>query len=193
MWFHREKGISTSIWIDSESAVRAISSFESSNPLIQETQQALLQNPSMQLNWIKAHVGFPCNEAADNLAKQVTKEGTHHHLQARNVPLKCLGTYLSIIGNKTGIQAILGEKYLIFFLKSLKHQLHGQENPSSSLQTTVLFPAISIDSGFIIQISSHAGKRETLSTTQLLVIVHRLFIVPNQVQKILNFGGKTYI
>ncbi|GBO30811.1 hypothetical protein AVEN_245949-1, partial [Araneus ventricosus] len=46
--------------------------------------------------------------------------------------------------------------------------LHGQENPTSSLQDTVLFPAISIDSGFIIQISAHAGKRETLSITQLL-------------------------
>ncbi|GBL75681.1 hypothetical protein AVEN_154991-1 [Araneus ventricosus] len=52
------KGISTSIWSESESAFRAISSFKSSNPLIQETQQALLQNPSIQLNWIKAHVGF---------------------------------------------------------------------------------------------------------------------------------------
>ncbi|GBN63296.1 hypothetical protein AVEN_217028-1, partial [Araneus ventricosus] len=46
--------------------------------------------------------------------------------------------------------------------------LYGQENPSSSLQATALFPAISIGSGFIIQISAHAGKRETLSTTQLL-------------------------
>ncbi|GBM53866.1 hypothetical protein AVEN_64798-1 [Araneus ventricosus] len=43
------KGISTSIWSDSESALRAISSFKSPNPLIEETQ-ALLQNPLMQLN-----------------------------------------------------------------------------------------------------------------------------------------------
>ncbi|GBL78275.1 hypothetical protein AVEN_59779-1 [Araneus ventricosus] len=70
----------------------------------------------MQLNWIKAHVGFLGNEAADNLAKQATKEGT----------------------------------------------LHGQENPSSSLQATVLFPAISIDSGFIIQISAYAGKGDPI-------------------------------
>ncbi|GBL91697.1 hypothetical protein AVEN_71347-1 [Araneus ventricosus] len=67
------KGIPTSIWSDSESALRAISSFKSSNSLIQETQQTLLQNPSMQLNWIKAHIGFLGNEAADNLAKQATK------------------------------------------------------------------------------------------------------------------------
>ncbi|GBM22999.1 hypothetical protein AVEN_226536-1 [Araneus ventricosus] len=67
------KGISTSIWSDSESALRANSSCKNSNSLIQETQQDLLQNPSMQLKWIKAHVG---------LAKKATKEGTHLHLQA---------------------------------------------------------------------------------------------------------------
>ncbi|GBM17708.1 hypothetical protein AVEN_56030-1 [Araneus ventricosus] len=118
-WANSE-GISTSIWSDSESALRAISSFKSSNPLIQETQQALLQNPSIQLNWIKAHVGFLGNEAADNLAKQATKEGTHLHLQAPKCHLKkCLETSLSINGNKTGIQAILGEQFLIFSLKSL--------------------------------------------------------------------------
>ncbi|GBL61033.1 hypothetical protein AVEN_155611-1, partial [Araneus ventricosus] len=84
------KGISTSISSDSDSELRAISSFKSSNPLIQETQQALPQNPSMQLNWIKAHVGFLGNEAADNLAKRSTKEGTHLHLQAPKYHLKML-------------------------------------------------------------------------------------------------------
>ncbi|GBN03346.1 hypothetical protein AVEN_223933-1 [Araneus ventricosus] len=44
------KGISTSIWSDSESALRAISSFKSYNPLVPEAQQARFQNPSMQLN-----------------------------------------------------------------------------------------------------------------------------------------------
>ncbi|GBL77801.1 hypothetical protein AVEN_152999-1 [Araneus ventricosus] len=82
------KGISTSIWSDSELALRSISSFKISNPLIQEIQQVLLQNPSMQLNWIKAHVGFLGNEAADNLAKQATKEGTHLHLEAPKCHLK---------------------------------------------------------------------------------------------------------
>ncbi|GBM15967.1 hypothetical protein AVEN_108566-1 [Araneus ventricosus] len=101
------KGILTSIWSDSESALRAISSFKSSNPQIQETQQALLQNPSIQLNWTKAHVGFLGFEAADNLAKQATKEGTHLHLQAPKCHLK------------TGIQATQGEQFLIYSLKSL--------------------------------------------------------------------------
>ncbi|GBM82924.1 hypothetical protein AVEN_78412-1, partial [Araneus ventricosus] len=114
------KGISTSIWSDSESALKAISSSKIPNPPIQETQQALLKNPSMQLNWIKADVGFLGNEAADNLAKQATKEGTHLHLQAPKCHLKkCLGTSLSINGNKTGIQATLGEQFLTFSLKSL--------------------------------------------------------------------------
>ncbi|GBN75773.1 hypothetical protein AVEN_259212-1 [Araneus ventricosus] len=90
------KGISTSIWSDSESALRAISSFKSSSPLIQKTQQAFLQNPSMQLNWIKAHVGFLGNEVADNLAKQATKEGTHLHLQAPKRHLKKILMNLSL-------------------------------------------------------------------------------------------------
>ncbi|GBL94151.1 hypothetical protein AVEN_163482-1 [Araneus ventricosus] len=114
------KGIATSIWSGSESALRAISSFKSSNPLVQEAQQALLQNPSMQLNWIKAHVGFLGNEAADNLTKQATKEGTYFHLEAPKCLMKKrLITSLSINGNKTGIQATLGEPSLIYSLKSL--------------------------------------------------------------------------
>ncbi|GBL98021.1 hypothetical protein AVEN_126908-1 [Araneus ventricosus] len=114
------KGISTSIWSDSESALRAISSFKSSNPLVQEAQQALLQNPSIQLNWIKVHVGFLGNEAADNLAKQATKEGTQLHLQAPKCHLKkCLGTSLSINGNKTGIHTTLGELSIIHSVKCL--------------------------------------------------------------------------
>ncbi|GBM03627.1 hypothetical protein AVEN_204473-1 [Araneus ventricosus] len=36
----------------------------------------------MQPNWIKAHSGFLANEAAENLAKQTTKEGTRLHFQA---------------------------------------------------------------------------------------------------------------
>ncbi|GBN01079.1 hypothetical protein AVEN_94201-1 [Araneus ventricosus] len=44
------KGISTSIWSDSQSALRAISSFKSSNPLIQKTKQALLQNHQCNLS-----------------------------------------------------------------------------------------------------------------------------------------------
>ncbi|GBN40740.1 hypothetical protein AVEN_270294-1 [Araneus ventricosus] len=110
-WVKNSKGISTSIWSDSESALRAISSFKSYNPLVQEAQQARFQNPSMQLNWIKAHAGFLGNEAANNLSKQATKEGIHLHLQAPKCHLKkCLGTSLSINGNKTGIRATLGER-----------------------------------------------------------------------------------
>ncbi|GBN51307.1 hypothetical protein AVEN_109860-1 [Araneus ventricosus] len=41
------------------------------------------------------------------------------------------------------------------------YALHGQENPSSSLQATVLFPAISVDSSLTIQIPAHAGKRSS--------------------------------
>ncbi|GBN84819.1 hypothetical protein AVEN_248120-1 [Araneus ventricosus] len=58
--------------------------------------QALLQNSSMQLNWIKAHVGFLGNEAADNLAKQATKEGTKIHLQAPKCHLQKMFRNLSL-------------------------------------------------------------------------------------------------
>ncbi|GBM92397.1 hypothetical protein AVEN_182569-1 [Araneus ventricosus] len=42
----------------------------------------------MQLNWIKVHVRFLGNEAADNLVKQASKEGTNLHLQAPKCHLK---------------------------------------------------------------------------------------------------------
>ncbi|GBM73911.1 hypothetical protein AVEN_236397-1 [Araneus ventricosus] len=132
----------------------------------------------MQLNWIKAHVGFLGNEAAENLAKQATKEGTHLHLQAPKCHMKkCLGTSLSKNGNKNGIQATLGEQFLIFSLKTLEPKPHDQENPSSSLQAMVLFPANSTDSDFNIQIPVHAGKRETLSPSPLRnFLSHYIFL-----------------
>ncbi|GBN88467.1 hypothetical protein AVEN_153714-1 [Araneus ventricosus] len=57
----------------------------------------------------------------------------------------------------------------------------------------VLFSVISTGFGFIILIFVHAGKRETLSTTQRLVIIRYLFILPTQVQKILYFGEKNLL
>ncbi|GBO06696.1 hypothetical protein AVEN_102114-1, partial [Araneus ventricosus] len=90
------KGIATSMWSDSESAVRAISSFKSYNPLVHEAQQARLQNSSMKLNWIKAHVGFLGNKAAYNISKQSTKEEIHLHLQPPKCHLKKVLRNLSL-------------------------------------------------------------------------------------------------
>ncbi|GBO27149.1 hypothetical protein AVEN_57999-1 [Araneus ventricosus] len=105
------KGISTSIWSDSESALRAISSFTNSNQLIQETQQALLQNPSMQLKWIKAHVG---------LAKKASKEGTNLHPQAPKCHLKKMLMYLSLNKwHQDWDSGDTGRAILIYSLKSL--------------------------------------------------------------------------
>ncbi|GBN85642.1 hypothetical protein AVEN_232176-1 [Araneus ventricosus] len=68
----------------SESPLGVISSFKRSNSQVQEAQQALLQNPLIQLNRIEAHVDFFGNEATDNLVKPATKDGTHFHLKVRN-------------------------------------------------------------------------------------------------------------
>ncbi|GBL75745.1 hypothetical protein AVEN_155042-1 [Araneus ventricosus] len=57
--------------------------------------------------------------------------------------------------------------------------LHGQENPSSSLQATVLFSAICMGSGFIIQISAHAGKRELHYVTSCHMTLFYHFTKPS--------------
>ncbi|GBN95100.1 hypothetical protein AVEN_248059-1 [Araneus ventricosus] len=62
----------------------------------------------------------------------------------------------------------------------LPEQLHGQENPPTSLQATVLFPAISTDTGFIIQISAHTVKRRPLHyATSCHVSLSYHFIKPS--------------
>ncbi|GBM66805.1 hypothetical protein AVEN_273948-1 [Araneus ventricosus] len=187
------KGISTSIWSDSKSALKAISSFKSYKPLFQETQQALFQNPSSQLNWIKAHVGFLGNEAADNLPQQATKEGTHLQLQApkmsseeglRNLSLNKWQQDWDSGDNGKAIFNILP----VSLTQSSMRIPHGQENPSFSLRATIPFPAISTDSGFIIPM--HAGRRETLSTTQFLVILRHHFIFQAKCRKYSTLVGK---
>ncbi|GBL79669.1 hypothetical protein AVEN_18211-1 [Araneus ventricosus] len=161
------KGIPTSIWSDSESAIRAIFSFKSSNPLIQETQQALLQNPSMQFNWIKAHVCFLCNEAADNLNKQATEEGTHFHLQAPKCHLKKLLMNLSLSKWQQDLDS--GDTGRAIFNILPKVTL----TPASWSKESILF-ATGHDPFpsylYRFRHSAHAGKRKTLSFTQLLVI-----------------------
>ncbi|GBM39548.1 hypothetical protein AVEN_52906-1 [Araneus ventricosus] len=127
------KGISISIWSDSDSALRGIFCFKRSNPLIQETKQALLQHPSMQLNWIKALEGYLGNEVADNLDKQATKEGTHLHLQTPKCHLKKVLMNLSL--NKWQQDWDLGDTGRAIFNVLPKAAL----TPASWLREFILF------------------------------------------------------
>ncbi|GBM90525.1 hypothetical protein AVEN_158601-1 [Araneus ventricosus] len=81
-WANTTK-IQASILGDSQSGLKAPSSFKSKTKLIQETQMALLSNPSLNIGWVKSHVGVHGNETADNLAKQATIKGEIHYLSER--------------------------------------------------------------------------------------------------------------
>ena len=62
---------------DSQAAIQAIKSNTITSPLVEECIKALNflgEKNSVTLQWIKAHVGHEGNEAADQFAKQGTKE-----------------------------------------------------------------------------------------------------------------------
>ncbi|GBN12264.1 hypothetical protein AVEN_126193-1 [Araneus ventricosus] len=187
------KGLSTSIWSDSESAVRVISSFKSSNPLIQKTQQALLQNPSVQLKWIKAHVGFLGNEAAGNLAKQATKEGTHLHLQAPKCHLKKMLMNLSL--NKWQQDWDSGDTGRAIF-NILPNVIL---TPASWSRESILFATghgsfPSCLYRFRLHHSEICTCGEKGNPLHYATSCHMTlsYILQKQVQKTLNFGGKVF-
>ncbi|GBM94210.1 hypothetical protein AVEN_142997-1 [Araneus ventricosus] len=74
------------IWIDSESSLKAVSSFSTTSPLAQQIQAILLSHPSIQLGWIKAHVGHKGKEATHSFAKQVTSVGQHPAISSSKKP-----------------------------------------------------------------------------------------------------------
>ncbi|GBL93130.1 hypothetical protein AVEN_216481-1 [Araneus ventricosus] len=115
----------------------------------------------MQLHWIKVHVGFLGNKAADNLAKQATKEGTHLHLQAPKCHLKKMFRNLSL--DKRQQYWDSGDTGRTIFNIVPKVSLtHSSWSRESILFATGHgpFPSILTDSGFIIEIPENAGKRE---------------------------------
>ncbi|GBN25164.1 hypothetical protein AVEN_191637-1 [Araneus ventricosus] len=57
---------------------------------------ALLSNPSLNIGWVKAHIGVHGNETEDSLAKQATIKGEIHYLSARKSHLKNLLHRVSI-------------------------------------------------------------------------------------------------
>ncbi|GBM77919.1 hypothetical protein AVEN_89583-1 [Araneus ventricosus] len=66
------------VWSDSESSLHSIASIDTKSPIAQQTQEILLKSTNIKLGWIKAHVGYSGNEAADVLAKKAPQEGIPH-------------------------------------------------------------------------------------------------------------------
>ncbi|GBM11062.1 hypothetical protein AVEN_259753-1 [Araneus ventricosus] len=62
------------ICTDSKTSLHSISSLKTNSPLAQHIQSILLNFPNIKLGYIKAHVGYAGNEAADLLAKKASSE-----------------------------------------------------------------------------------------------------------------------
>ena len=74
-------------YIDNQAAIKALESSTISSALVLETKQALQELGSstwVKLNWIKAHIGHPGNELAD----QAAKAGSQSTRYPKNVVIK---------------------------------------------------------------------------------------------------------
>ncbi|GBN22345.1 hypothetical protein AVEN_43078-1 [Araneus ventricosus] len=85
------------VWSDSESSFHSIASIDTKSPIAQQTQEILLKSTNIKLGWIKAHVGYSGNEAADVLAKKATQEGIPTFIPAPRNHIKSLLQKESII------------------------------------------------------------------------------------------------
>ncbi|GBM92662.1 hypothetical protein AVEN_47973-1 [Araneus ventricosus] len=78
------------VWSDSESSLHSIASIDTKSPIAQQTQEILLKSTNIKLGWIKAHVGYSGNEAADVQAKKATQEGIPTFIPAPRNHIKSL-------------------------------------------------------------------------------------------------------
>ncbi|GBM24516.1 hypothetical protein AVEN_254027-1 [Araneus ventricosus] len=85
------------VWSDSEPSLHSIASIETKSPIAQQTQEILLKSTNIKLGWIKGHVGYSGNEAADVLAKKATQEGIPAFIPAPRNHIKSLLQKESII------------------------------------------------------------------------------------------------
>ncbi|GBL90274.1 hypothetical protein AVEN_130375-1 [Araneus ventricosus] len=85
------------VWSDSEMSLRSFASIDTKSPIAQQTQEILLKSTNIKLGWIRAHVGYSGNEAADVLAKKATQEGIHTYIPAPRNHIKSLLQNESII------------------------------------------------------------------------------------------------
>ncbi|GBN58428.1 hypothetical protein AVEN_225387-1 [Araneus ventricosus] len=85
------------VWSDSESSLHSIASIDTKSSIAQQTQEILLKSTNIKLGWIRAHVGYSGNEAADILAKKATQEGIPTYIPAPRNHIKSLLQKESII------------------------------------------------------------------------------------------------
>ncbi|GBN65250.1 hypothetical protein AVEN_217845-1 [Araneus ventricosus] len=62
-------------WSGSETSLHSIASIDIKSYIAQQTREILLKSTNIKLGWIRAHVGYSGNEAADVLAKKAIQEG----------------------------------------------------------------------------------------------------------------------
>ncbi|GBL74229.1 Putative protein in type-1 retrotransposable element R1DM [Araneus ventricosus] len=82
---------------DSESSLHSIASIDTKSPIAQQTQEILLKSTNIKLGWIRVHVGYRGNEAADVLAKKATQEGIPTYIPTPRNHIKSLLQNESII------------------------------------------------------------------------------------------------
>ncbi|GBN26666.1 Putative protein in type-1 retrotransposable element R1DM [Araneus ventricosus] len=70
------------VWSDSESSLHSIASIDTKSPIAQQTQEILLKSTNIKLGWIKDHVGYSGNEAAD-VPRSNTGGNPHIHPSAK--------------------------------------------------------------------------------------------------------------
>ncbi|GBM26948.1 hypothetical protein AVEN_196889-1 [Araneus ventricosus] len=91
------------VWTDSESSLHSIASIGTKSPIAQQTQEILLKSPTIKLGWIRAHVGYSGNEAADVLAKKAQKKASPHTSQRQEtLPRVCIRKIPSSADKKNG-------------------------------------------------------------------------------------------
>ncbi|GBO28785.1 hypothetical protein AVEN_245223-1 [Araneus ventricosus] len=113
------------VWSDSESSLHSIASIDTKSPIVQQTQEILLKSTNIKLGWIKAHVGYSGNEAADVLAKKATQEGIPTFFPApRNLIKSLLQKSPSSAGEKNGAMEKQAGAFITFCQKSRQLLLH---------------------------------------------------------------------
>ncbi|GBO18413.1 hypothetical protein AVEN_215836-1 [Araneus ventricosus] len=140
------------VWSDSKSSLHSIASIDTKSPIAQQTQEILLKSTNIKLGWIKAHVGYSGNEAADVLAKKATQEGFPHTSQRQETisRVSYKKSPSSAGKKKNGEMERTMEKqagaFITFCQKSRQLLLHGKGQKYRSSRSKAHFQHILKDS-----------------------------------------------